>query len=491
MAEYIKRIEAKAIYGRFDLTQEFQSGVNIIYGRNGAGKTTLLHIIANILNGDYKRFAFLIFNTIEAHIDDDTIIVIKRTVGKREIVEHVPIEREGGQIDIKEEKQQIEIPIITVHNNGVLIQEFSVSDARKQEREVRMRDARNYRVFMRQEVENLKPLLPCAYFPAFRTMIEAWALKEDIPNRKPLRIEEGLSLQTQATIFARGSFGDFVPVVNYPSPIDIESILISEIQLARLQVAKTDSELLSQVFLDVFASLSLESRNKDQEEPDSLLDSIQQLSEKLEELPFLSSQSISSGIYTKLREIVHSFQTAGKLLPGVAPKILEVYQKSLAKRVEVQKAAFERIERYLNSVNQFLEDSNCKIEINVIEHRKQASTMQQTSVALNFKDGFTGELKTLSSGERQIVTLVYAATHMSAQKVVLIDEPEISLHIDWQRKLLLKMSEQLGSRQIIACTHSPTIGADYEDRVIELTLQPTESPVFSINEQIEDEEIPF
>ena len=52
------------------------------------------------------------------------------------------------------------------------------------------------------------------------------------------------------------------------------------------------------------------------------------------------------------------------------------------------------------------------------------------------------------------------------QQIVLIDEPEISLHVDWQRHLLQKMSEQLGERQIIVCTHSPVIGADYEDRVV-------------------------
>jgi len=32
------------------------------------GKTTLLHILANILNGDFERFAFLPFETIEVHL---------------------------------------------------------------------------------------------------------------------------------------------------------------------------------------------------------------------------------------------------------------------------------------------------------------------------------------------------------------------------------------------------------------------------------------
>lgn len=95
---------------------------------------------------------------------------------------------------------------------------------------------------------------------------------------------------------------------------------------------------------------------------------------------------------------------------------------------------------------------------------------RKTSVGIKFDEGnpkkIHGIRRALSFGEREIVTLIYAATHMSKQQIVLIDEPEISLHVDWQRHLLQKMSEQLGDRQIIVCTHSPVIGADYEERVI-------------------------
>ncbi|NES19198.1 MAG: ATP-binding protein, partial [Symploca sp. SIO3E6] len=81
-------------------------------------------------------------------------------------------------------------------------------------------------------------------------------------------------------------------------------------------------------------------------------------------------------------------------------------------------------------------------------------------------------LQALSSGERQIATLIYAA-HMSQQKVILIDEPEISLHVKWQKQLLPEMSKQLQDRQIIACTHSPMIGSDYEERLQPMNLTPT------------------
>lgn len=57
MSIYIKSIEATGIHGRFDIRQEFQEGINIIFGVNGAGKTTLLHILANSLNGEFERLS--------------------------------------------------------------------------------------------------------------------------------------------------------------------------------------------------------------------------------------------------------------------------------------------------------------------------------------------------------------------------------------------------------------------------------------------------
>ena len=87
----------------------------------------------------------------------------------------------------------------------------------------------------------------------------------------------------------------------------------------------------------------------------------------------------------------------------------------------------------------------------------------------------------MSSGERQLLTMLYAVNRMSGNSTVLIDEPEISLHIDWQEDLLGKMMEQLGERQIIVCTHSPAIAADFDKHMKEVT------PVFNDSSIHEDQ----
>jgi predicted ATP-dependent endonuclease of OLD family len=70
--------------------------------------------------------------------------------------------------------------------------------------------------------------------------------------------------------------------------------------------------------------------------------------------------------------------------------------------------------------------------------------------------------------------MLYAATSSSLEQsgVVLVDEPELSLHIDWQRLLINRMTKQLGDRQLVVCTHSPEIGADFEDRYQEVKPVP-------------------
>jgi predicted ATPase len=43
---------------------------------------------------------------------------------------------------------------------------------------------------------------------------------------------------------------------------------------------------------------------------------------------------------------------------------------------------------------------------------------------------------------------------------MLIDEPELSMHIDWQHELLTSMHTVNPEAQVIAATHSPEIMAE-------------------------------
>jgi energy-coupling factor transporter ATP-binding protein EcfA2 len=64
----------------------------------------------------------------------------------------------------------------------------------------------------------------------------------------------------------------------------------------------------------------------------------------------------------------------------------------------------------------------------------------------------------LSSGEKQmLVILLTVLVQDNKPAIIFMDEPEISLHFDWQKKLIQYIRELNPNIQIILATHSPAI----------------------------------
>ncbi len=71
----------------------------------------------------------------------------------------------------------------------------------------------------------------------------------------------------------------------------------------------------------------------------------------------------------------------------------------------------------------------------------------------------------LSSGEKQMLSfLSYNA--FSENTIFFIDEPELSLHIDWQRLLLQTLLDQGTGNQFFIATHSPFIFSRYQHKEV-------------------------
>lgn len=433
MANSVKYIKAVGIHERFDLEQSFQPGVNIIYGKNGTGKTTLLHILANALNGDFERFAFLPFETIDIHLEKGQKIKLRNYT-----------HTEDNKIEAYIDKTEVA--------------SFFVSEVRGRLRQRAVSDPQSYL----RASQPLKPVLSTAYFPAFRTLIEA-SVDEDFELYGRLRGPSDRQMVSSST-FARRFFGEFVPLINYPSPVDVSQRLAMEMQQALNIVANTDRQLLSKAFLKIFATLSSEN-NPTQEQPEAILEKINALFSRLDNSSIISDPSAGEEVYAQLRNLVLSFRVrAGR--EDVYVPILEVYKQSLGERADIQEKAFKTLKTYIDSVNSFLDGKEL-----VLRKTKTSGGVPIVYVKFHGTELYS-PIGALSSGERQIATLIYAATHMNTQQVVLVDEPEISLHIDWQRSLIREMIAQLQDRQIITCTHSPMIAANYEDQMAELKITP-------------------
>lgn len=77
----------------------------------------------------------------------------------------------------------------------------------------------------------------------------------------------------------------------------------------------------------------------------------------------------------------------------------------------------------------------------------------------------------LSSGEKQLVIILLTALIQDEKPFVLfMDEPEISLHTDWQEKLIDNIRKLNKNVQIIIATHSPSIVLEgWKSKVFEIT----------------------
>lgn len=76
----------------------------------------------------------------------------------------------------------------------------------------------------------------------------------------------------------------------------------------------------------------------------------------------------------------------------------------------------------------------------------------------------------LSSGEKQILLILLTAlTEDQEHYVLFMDEPEASLHFEWQKRLISLVRELNPNAQIMLTTHSPALIMDgWEDAVTEV-----------------------
>jgi len=109
--------------------------------------------------------------------------------------------------------------------------------------------------------------------------------------------------------------------------------------------------------------------------------------------------------------------------------------------------------------------------VNNIFLNKTIDVSESGKLIVSMNNGTALPLNKLSSGETQILLMFYNILFHSGQDgVIIIDEPEISLHVSWQQMLGDYFNDICRVRkvQIIVATHSPQIIHDKWDLAIEL-----------------------
>lgn len=80
-------------------------------------------------------------------------------------------------------------------------------------------------------------------------------------------------------------------------------------------------------------------------------------------------------------------------------------------------------------------------------------------------EGQSIPLKSLSSGEKQLLRLMLEVL-AAEEGTVMIDEPELSMHVDWQQVLVASMRKINPDCQLLLATHSPEVMAEVPDKYV-------------------------
>jgi predicted ATP-binding protein involved in virulence len=117
---------------------------------------------------------------------------------------------------------------------------------------------------------------------------------------------------------------------------------------------------------------------------------------------------------------------------------IEQYEKQKVKE-NILRQFVDKCNSYLNNKKLFYDDEKIKLIIKL-------------------DNGEQMDLSNLSSGEKQIIsTLSKVYLNPDKKFIILFDEPELSLSITWQEKLLTDILESGNIFFLMAVTHSPFI----------------------------------
>lgn len=143
---------------------------------------------------------------------------------------------------------------------------------------------------------------------------------------------------------------------------------------------------------------------------------------------------------------------------SLSADLLTPYVESLDGRLGAVRSIYKILDRFISTINELLTDKKIGF------HLSQGFFIKN-------KYGEKLEPSQLSSGEQQLLLLFcYVLVARDVSSIFMIDEPEISLNIKWQRTLiqsLLNITEG-ASIQFIFASHSMEILAQHHDRVVTL-----------------------
>jgi predicted ATPase len=194
----------------------------------------------------------------------------------------------------------------------------------------------------------------------------------------------------------------------------------------------------------------------------------------VEKHTFVSAISTSDIVSLLMRNYTEMSEVANNLQKSTSQNIINQI-KSYKRDTNLEgKSTVSKADTVLDTIRQMIESMDSqRADImlpldavrSVVEKLFQHSGIK-LGARISFGDAATAvSSDMLSAGEKQMLSFIcYNAFYKNS--VIFIDEPELSLHVDWQRQLFAILQGQGTSNQFIIATHSPFIYSKYPDKEI-------------------------
>jgi predicted ATP-binding protein involved in virulence len=180
-----------------------------------------------------------------------------------------------------------------------------------------------------------------------------------------------------------------------------------------------------------------------------------EIAERLSEFEAKRKRLIESGLLGQ--EIDPHFEVP-QSIDETRASVLSVYVRDVQEKLAVFDALAAKIDLFKSIINRRFNHKNMAIS-------------KENGITFTTDSGQPLHATSLSSGEQHEVVMLYELLFkVRPDSLILIDEPEISLHVAWQEEFLRDLQEmtQLSSFDVLIATHSPQIISDRWDLTVEL-----------------------
>ena len=411
-----------------------QPSVVILHGRNGVGKTTLLRMLDGLMRLDFDTFRRIPFRSCAlSFTSGDSITVSPRGAGVHEGLD------------------------VTFRNHSVILHPQRSGPLHE-------KDAPKVEAF-RQIFFEVTKSINFEFIDTERMYQFAYAEDPD-QSRSPHDIMASSAIAARYRVTTLAAQRTLVPLPRNPKakePTTAMSLAQRVAQFIRdAQVnyrrffAATEPDLFARIIEGLTASPS---RTPSADEVKARLQAIYAQDQETSRLGLESDR----WDYKQLIGHLDSFSRKKGSVRKHALTVLASYAEVLESRAAERQLVAERLFTFERLLSDFFID-------------KTVSPNATVGILIKTRAGEALKEAQLSSGEFHLLFLMVAALVTRRRgTVIAIDEPEMSMHIGWQRKLVPALVECASNAQplFILATHSPDIAATYPEAMLELSSSPT------------------